>query len=183
MDTLDAIFTRKSVRNFTDRPISRENLETILRAGTSGPSCVNARDWRFVAVTDRETLLKMAEANGRAADPLKGAAAGILILGDLDRAFPPAKDYWVIDGAIAGQNMVLTAHALGIGSVWLKKKDASPLWKTALVVWIVMICLSVMFVKQHSALDILAALPVCVLAELLLYWKSYWKPRLTGRIS
>ena len=70
-------------------------------------------------MTDRETLLKMAEANGRAADPLKGAAAGILILGDLDRAFPPAKDYWVIDGAIAGQNMVLTAHALGIGSVWL----------------------------------------------------------------
>ena len=119
MDTLDAIFTRKSVRNFTDRPISRENLETILRAGTSGPSCVNARDWRFVAVTDRETLLKMAEANGRAADPLKGAAAGILLLGDLDRAFPPAKDYWVIDGAIAGQNMVLAAHALGIGSVWL----------------------------------------------------------------
>ena len=119
MDTLDAIFTRKSVRNYTDRPISRENLETILPAGTSGPSCVNARDWRFVAVTDRETLLKMAEANGRAADPLKGAAAGILILGDLDRAFPPAKDYWVIDGAIAGQNMVLTAHALGIGSVWL----------------------------------------------------------------
>ena len=119
MDTLDTIFTRKSVRNYLDKPIPREDLETILRAGTSGPSCVNARDWAFLVVEDPETLQKMAAANGPPADPLKGAAAGILILGDTNRAFPPAKDYWVIDGAIAGQNMVLAAQALGIGSVWL----------------------------------------------------------------
>lgn len=119
MDTLENIFTRKSVRSFLDKPIPREAMETILKAATSGPSCVNARDWAFLVVEDRETLQKMAAANGHAADPLKNAAAGILILGDTDRAFPPAKDYWVIDGAIAGQNIVLAAHALGIGSVWL----------------------------------------------------------------
>ena len=51
--------------------------------------------------------------------PLKKAAAAILICGDLERAFPPAKDYWVIDGAIAAQNMTLCADALGLGSVWL----------------------------------------------------------------
>ena len=104
MDTLDAIFTRKSVRNYTDRPISREDLETILRAGTSGPSCVNARDWRFVAVTDRETLLKMAEANGRAADPLKGAAAGILILLSIVPViiFYLACQKYIIKGVAAG---------------------------------------------------------------------------------
>ena len=119
MDALDTIFTRRSVRSYLEKPIPREDLETILRAGTSGPSCVDARDWAFLAVTDRETLRKMAAANGPPAAPLKTAAAGILILGDTDRAFPPAKDYWVIDGAIAGQNMVLAATALGIGSVWL----------------------------------------------------------------
>jgi len=119
MDGLQTIFTRKSVREFTDRPISQEDLHTILRAGMSGPTCVNARQWSFVAVRDRVKLLQMAEANGRPAQPLKGAALGILICGDLDRAFQPAHDYWVIDGAIAAQNMTLAAHALGIGSVWL----------------------------------------------------------------
>lgn len=119
MDTLSTIFQRKSVRHYLDQPIPQEALETILKAGASGPSCVNAKDWAFLVVRNRDTLQKMAEANGRPADPLRTAAAGILILGDLNRAFPPAEDYWVIDGAIAGQNMVLAAQALGIGSVWL----------------------------------------------------------------
>lgn len=119
MNTLDAILTRRSTRQFTDQPISQETLHQILEAAMSGPCCVNARDWSFLVVTDRETLLQMAEANGRPADPLKKAAAGILICGDLDRAFPPAKDYWVIDGAIAAQNICLSAHELGIGTVWL----------------------------------------------------------------
>lgn len=119
MDTIQAIESRASVRQFSNRPIPRNVLDTILKAGTSGPSCVNAQDWAFLVVEDKETLAKMADANGRPADPLRGAAAGILICGDLSRAFPPAKDYWIIDGAIAGQNMVLAAQSLGVGSVWL----------------------------------------------------------------
>lgn len=119
MNTLDAILTRRSTRQFTNQPIAPETLHQILEATMSGPCCVNARDWSFLVVTERETLLNMAEANGRPADPLKHAAAGILVCGDLRRAFPPAKDYWVIDGAIAAQNICLSAHELGIGSVWL----------------------------------------------------------------
>ncbi len=45
-------------------------------------------------------------------------AAGILVCGDLERAFRHAKDYWIIDGAIAAGNICLCAHALGFGSVW-----------------------------------------------------------------
>jgi nitroreductase len=119
MDALENIMTRRSVRSFTDQPISDQDLETILRAGMAGPCCVNARDWQFLVTRDRAVLNEMADGNGGPADPLRGAALGILVLGDLDRAFPPAKDYWIIDGAIAAQNMVLAAHALGIGSVWL----------------------------------------------------------------
>lgn len=119
MNTLDAIFTRRSTRQFLDQPISKELLHQILDAAMSGPCCVNARDWSFLVVTDPEQKNAMAEANGRPADPLKHAAAGILVCGDLSRAFPPAKDYWVIDGAIAAQNICLAAHELGIGSVWL----------------------------------------------------------------
>ena len=101
MDALQNLFNRRSVRDFTAQPIEEEKLHRILEAGMSGPCCVNARDWSFIVVTDREKLLEMAEANGRPAQPLKKAAAAILICGDLERAFSPAKDYWVIDGAIA----------------------------------------------------------------------------------
>lgn len=119
METLQAIFSRKSVRQYTDQPISPETLRVILCAGMAGPSCVNARDWCFVVVQDKQTLAAMADANGAPAQPLRSAAAGILVCGDLGRAFRPAPDYWVIDGAIAAQNMVLATQALGVGSVWL----------------------------------------------------------------
>lgn len=119
MDTIQNILTRKSIRSYEERPISKEDLHTILEAAMSGPSCVNACDWQFIVVEDKETLSKMADANGPYAALLKKAAAGILICGDLERAFQFAKDYWVIDGAIAGQNITLAARALGIGSVWL----------------------------------------------------------------
>lgn len=119
MDALEMIMTRRSVRHYTDRPISDSVLETILRAGMSGPSCVNARDWSFLVTRDPDILAKMADANGRPADPLRRAKLGILVLGDLERAFKPAPDYWIIDGSIAAQNMILAAHALGVGAVWL----------------------------------------------------------------
>jgi len=119
MDALENIMTRRSIRNYTDQDISDEDLTRILKAGMSGPTCANTRSWTFIVVRERKTLEKMAAANGRAADALKKAKVGILVCGDMERAFKPAPDYWIIDGAIAAQNMILAAHALGIGSIWL----------------------------------------------------------------
>ena len=119
MDAYENIMTRRSVRYYTDEPVSDEVLEKILRAGMSGPSCTNARDWSFIVTRDPVVLNKMADGNGGPAGPLRRAALGIMILGDLERAFRGGPEYWVIDGAIAGQNMILAAHALGVGSVWL----------------------------------------------------------------
>jgi len=119
MNALEAIMSRTSVRKFKDIPVSDENIRCILKAGMSGPSCVNARDWSFVVVKNKALLNKMADANGKPALPLRGAAFGVLVCGDLNRAFSPAPEYWVIDCSIAAQNMILAAHELGIGSVWL----------------------------------------------------------------
>lgn len=119
MDAIHAIKTRISTRQFSDKPISDADLHTILEAGMSGPSAVNARPWSFVVVRNKAMLNAMADGNGRAAEPLRGADAGILICGDLTRAYQGAPDYWVVDGSIAAQNMILAAHAMGIGSVWL----------------------------------------------------------------
>ena len=71
MDAINALFTRRSTREFTEQPIESEKLHQILDAAMSGPCCVN----------------------GEPARPLKNAAAGILVCGDLERAFPPAKNY------------------------------------------------------------------------------------------
>lgn len=70
------------------------------------------------------------------------------------------------------------AYSLGMVSAWLKERDIGRFWKAFVVIASILICLSTMFIKQHSALDFFAALPVCLLAELIAYRKSYWKPRL-----
>lgn len=113
------IFDRVSVRDFTDQKIAREDVNKILSAGMAGPSAVNSRDYSFIAVTERETLDRMAKANGPAALPLKKAVLAILVCGDLERSFAKEPDFWVVDCAIAAQNMILCATHLGIGSVWL----------------------------------------------------------------
>ena len=68
-------------------------------------------------------------------------------------------------------------YSMGILSVVWKDKDASPLVKGLLLAFVLGVCAAVCFVKQHSAVDVLAALPLCLLAEWLVFGKSYWLPR------
>ena len=69
------------------------------------------------------------------------------------------------------------AYSLGILSVALKDRDLNPWFKAALGVFVLMVCMAVCFVKQHSSIDVVAALPVCLIAELAVYGRDYWKPR------
>ena len=91
MNALDAILTRRSCRKFTDKPIKSETLHQLLEAAMSGPSCVNARDWSFVVVTDPEKLAQMADANGRPAErcgklpPVSSFAATLTVRSALQR--------------------------------------------------------------------------------------------------
>ncbi len=119
METIKNIETRKSVRKFKDEPLKEEEIHAILKAGMSGPCCVNAREWEFIVVTDKDMLNKMADGNGKPAGPLRNCAMGMLICGNLEKSFKPAPEYWVIDCSIAIENMILAAYDMGIGSVWL----------------------------------------------------------------
>ena len=71
------------------------------------------------------------------------------------------------------------AYSLGIGSCWLKEKQAGKLWKAFVVFSVILISISTMVVKQHSAIDVLCALPVGLLAEALVFGK-YWKAKFAG---
>lgn len=66
------------------------------------------------------------------------------------------------------------AYSLGIASVWTKEKEVHPAWKAFVVVAVIMICLSTMFIKQHSAVDVLAAIPVGLIAEAIVYRDRYF---------
>ena len=68
------------------------------------------------------------------------------------------------------------AYSIGIASVWTKEKGASRAWKVFVVVAVILICLSTMFIKQHSAVDFFAALPVCLLAEYIVYGRRKKAP-------
>jgi membrane-associated phospholipid phosphatase len=65
------------------------------------------------------------------------------------------------------------AYSLGIASVWVKRKESRPVTKALIVVSVVLICLSTMFIKQHSFVDLVAAIPVGLLAEAVVFW---WLP-------
>lgn len=69
------------------------------------------------------------------------------------------------------------AYSVGIASTWLKEKSASKLCKTLITIFCFFVCISVAFVKQHSVVDIFAAIPVCILAEWMVFGKTYYKKK------
>lgn len=116
---LDTLFKRKSIRKYTNQKIEDKDVRIILKAGMSGPTCANRRQWSFIVVRDKKTLNQMVEVTSPYARILKGADMGILVCADMERASINSPEYWVIDASIACQNMILAAKRLGIGTCWL----------------------------------------------------------------
>lgn len=116
MDALNAIMTRRSVRKFTEEPVSEADVSTILHAAMAAPSAFNQQRWRFVVVRDSERLAELSEATPYAGS-LAGAAAGIVVCGETADERTPG--YWVVECSAATENALLAANALGLGAVWL----------------------------------------------------------------
>ena len=116
MDVMQALLQRRSIRVFKDQPISQKQLQRILRAGMYAPSAVDQRPWVFVVIRDRARLQGWAnDLDGM--EMLKTAHMAILVCGDIEREQLPG--YWVQDCSACTQNILLAAHAEGLGAVWV----------------------------------------------------------------
>ncbi len=115
---IENILTRRSVRRFTDAPVSDADRELILRAAMSAPSGVNRQPWEFVVIDDKEVLTKLADSLPYA-KMVADAPMAIVVCGNSDR-FLEGDDatLWVQDLSAVSENILLAAHALGLGGVW-----------------------------------------------------------------
>ncbi len=115
MNALDAIFSRRSIRQYTAKPVPHEMIADIVRAAMYAPSAGNERPWHFIILTDRAVLDEIPKFHPYAA-MLKQASAAVLVCGDI--ALEKHKGCWALDCAAATQTLLLAAHAKGLGAVW-----------------------------------------------------------------
>ena len=120
MDALKCLLERRSIRSFTDKKISREDLETIVKTAYHAPSAMNRQTWQFTVVQNDEIIEELAECLRVKLNRDKGynfykPNALIICSNDRDNM------HGVEDCAVAMENIMLASHALGIGSVWINQ--------------------------------------------------------------
>ncbi len=111
---IDAILARRSIRKYTDEPVSDEDIRAILEAAMSAPSGMNRKPWHFVAVTEREKLDRLG-ATTSSWGMLKEATLAVVVCGDPGIS----EKYWDQDSIAAVENLLIAVSMLGLGGVWL----------------------------------------------------------------
>jgi nitroreductase len=115
--TLQVIFNRKSVREYTGQPVTKDILEILVKAGMSAPSARNLQLWNFIVITEKQRLCLLADGLPYA-KMLYAAGAAIVVCGIPDLKDIELSDYWVQDCSAAAENILLAIEALSLGAVW-----------------------------------------------------------------
>jgi nitroreductase len=114
VDILNTIYSRKSVREYTDKRIEVKKINNLLSAAMAAPSAMNKQSWEFIVVEDRDILEQLGNIkNG--AHMVKDAAMAIVVCGNLNET---SDDYWIQDCSAASMNILLAAHSMELGAVW-----------------------------------------------------------------
>lgn len=119
-EVIDCIMTRTSVRSYTDRQVEDSIVNKILRAGMAAPTAANQQPWQFVVVTEQNLKDSIAAAF-EYTKMVDHCSFAVVVCGDMDNLFKgdiPDGGFWVEDCSAASENMLLAAHALGVGGVW-----------------------------------------------------------------
>ena len=135
MEVLEAIKSRRSIRKYKDTPIDESTLQQVLEAAQWAPSWANTQCWRFIVVSDtgiRTQLTETLSSNNPATDAILNAPLVIVACAQKKRSGhyhgEPSTDkgdgWLMFDTGLAMQNLVLAAHALGLGTVHVGAFDA-----------------------------------------------------------
>jgi len=116
MDVIEAIKTRRSIRKFAGAPVDEGTITELLKAAMAAPSSKNEQPWVFVIIDDRKVLYGVPKFHPYA-EMVKSAPVAILVCADKRRFL--SEEVWIQDCAAATQNILLSAHGLGLGAVWL----------------------------------------------------------------
>jgi len=116
MELLEGLRTRRSIRRYTDEPVTREQLLEIITAGTWAPSGLNNQPWRFVSIVKKEVLAGLAKLT-KYGHVIEKAPACIAVFIDRNAMYHEVKDHQSMGACL--QNMLLAAHGMGLGAVWL----------------------------------------------------------------
>ncbi len=116
-DTLTVIQERKSVRHFTGEKVSKEDIETILRAGMAAPAAVHMLPWKFIVVTEKNRIQALSDGL-TFAKMLPQAGTAIIVCAATQEAAMSNEAFAIIDCTCASENILLAAEALGLGAVW-----------------------------------------------------------------
>ncbi|HHX64142.1 MAG TPA: nitroreductase family protein, partial [Chloroflexi bacterium] len=114
---IDNLFARRSIRRFTDEPVTPEQVTLLLQAAMAAPSAGNRRPWHFIVVTDAGTRAALAASHPHAR-MLTEAPVCIIPCGDPALSFADRSEFWIQDVSAATENILLAATGLGLGSVW-----------------------------------------------------------------
>ena len=114
---IENIMTRTSIRQFKAQPVEQDKVDILLKAAMAAPSALNLQPWHFIVINDKETIALLSGKRPTNA-PLM-----IAVCGDTDKTMLPdgstkLPDFWVEDVSAATENLLLAAHALGLGAVW-----------------------------------------------------------------
>jgi nitroreductase len=115
---MDNILTRASVRSFLEKPVEQDKIETMLRAAMAAPTDRNLQPWHFVVLNTPEAVAQYA-GDGERAQRMKKTPLIIVVCADTARmAKGEVREIWIQDLSAATENLLLAAHALGLGAVW-----------------------------------------------------------------
>jgi nitroreductase len=115
---LNPLFGRRSIRSYGTEPVSDADIESLLQAAMAAPSAAAKDPWRFIVLRELDTLSAVAEGlpNGRM---LATAPVGFVVCGVLEEAHGGELSYLIQDCSASIENLLIAAHLLGLGAVWL----------------------------------------------------------------
>lgn len=115
---LENIMTRTSVRAYTEREVTKEQVDTLLRAAMAAPTAANKQPWQFVVI-DNHSILDTIAANFKNMKMADSAPVAIVMCGDLNSTLDgEGVDFWIQDVSASSENLLLAANAMGLGAVW-----------------------------------------------------------------